>query len=560
MPAAPALAATINVANGGCTLIDAIKSANTDTATGLCPAGNGADTVVLPANSTQSLATVQDSSRGKTGLPVITSTITLQANGSTLTRAPGSPNFRILFVDRGGNLTLDRATVSGGSPTGNGFDGSCGGIFVGEYAPTSTLTLSNSTVTGNSAAGNGGGLCVRFNGNARVMNSTVSGNTARYGVGGGIVSFGGPAMVVDSTVSGNTAVDGGGIHSQGSVVDLVNGTVADNSATRRGGGAFATSGGQLNIVNSTISGNRVNDGPYSGFGGGIAADYGVVSVSNSTLTGNMSSYAGGGLDLYRSTTTLTNSVVSGNTAGTRGREVSYFLGTVTANQFNLFGHSGITSAQALHGFTPGTSDRTATSDGTTPTALSDILDTVLDNNGGPTKTHALVFGSPAIDAVVGSCVATDQRGIARPQDGNASGTAECDIGAYELVAMDTTPNAFVFMDQTNVPRNSVRTSNAVTITGIDTAAPISVLGGGYSIGCTGTFTTAPGTITSGQTVCVRHTSAPTFNAGRNTILTVGGVSDTFTSVTTKSLVQQLLGVVFQVIAGAVGAVLGLLGG
>ena len=63
----------------------------------------------------------------------------------------------------------------------------------------------------------------------------------------------------------------------------------------------------------------------------------------------------------------------------------------------------------------------------------------LTNNGGPTETRALLHGSPAIDAgnpaTPGSggnaCEATDQRGVARPQDGDADGVATCDIGAFE---------------------------------------------------------------------------------------------------------------------------------
>ncbi|MGQ0700411.1 MAG: FG-GAP-like repeat-containing protein [Panacagrimonas sp.] len=134
-----------------------------------------------------------------------------------------------------------------------------------------------------------------------------------------------------------------------------------------------------------------------------------------------------------------------------------------------------------------------------------------------------------------------------------------DIFTSTTRVADTTPNAFTFMDQTNVPRNSVRTSGAVTITGIEIATPISIVGGGYSIGCNGTFTTAAGTISNGQTVCVRHTSASTFNTGMNTVLTVGGISDTFTTVTAANGVVALLGVSFEVIAGAVGSLLGVLG-
>src|SRR5262249_2529243 len=99
------------------------------------------------------------------------------------------------------------------------------------------------------------------------------------------------------------------------------------------------------------------------------------------------------------------------------------------NNFNLFGHAALTTAQALAGFSPGATDITATSDGTTPTALSAILDPTLADNGGPTFTQTLVTGSPAIDAspADSDCPPTDQRGVPRPQ-----GPA-CDIGAVELV-------------------------------------------------------------------------------------------------------------------------------
>jgi subtilisin-like proprotein convertase family protein len=96
---------------------------------------------------------------------------------------------------------------------------------------------------------------------------------------------------------------------------------------------------------------------------------------------------------------------------------------------------------------------------------------------------------------------------------------------------DTTPDAFSFTDVTNVALSTLQTSNAVSITGIDTPAPVSVVGGEYSIGCGSAFTTNPGTITNGQTVCVRHVSAAANSATSNTTLTIGGVADTFTSTT-----------------------------
>lgn len=116
---------------------------------------------------------------------------------------------------------------------------------------------------------------------------------------------------------------------------------------------------------------------------------------------------------------------------------------VTSTNTNLFGHSDLTTAQALSGFILfGGSDVTATSDGTNPTALSSILNPTLANNGGLTQTNALVADSPAVDALTTGCPLTnftdrDQRGVPRPQDGNNDGASFCDIGAFERVRPGT---------------------------------------------------------------------------------------------------------------------------
>lgn len=164
-------------------------------------------------------------------------------------------------------------------------------------------------------------------------------------------------------------------------------------------------GGSLTLTNSTVSGNS------AGKGGGVfnARDgeysFGVLSLSHT--------------------------VVSGNTASLRGREVyiqshssnSEYSPVITDN-FNVFGRNGISGVQ---GFTPGPTDIVPN------LALIDILDHRLSDNGGPTLTHALVFGSPAVDAVPATfcATATDQRGITRPQDDDGNGVADCDIGAFE---------------------------------------------------------------------------------------------------------------------------------
>ncbi len=96
---------------------------------------------------------------------------------------------------------------------------------------------------------------------------------------------------------------------------------------------------------------------------------------------------------------------------------------------------------------------------------------------------------------------------------------------------DTVPDDFGFQDATNVRVSSAVTSNTITISGLEVPAHISVLQGRYSIGCTDTFTSDPGTISDGQTVCVRQTSADQASTARTTTLTIGGVAGTFTTTT-----------------------------
>lgn len=96
---------------------------------------------------------------------------------------------------------------------------------------------------------------------------------------------------------------------------------------------------------------------------------------------------------------------------------------------------------------------------------------------------------------------------------------------------DTTPDQFSFTDQSGVALSSTITSAAVTIAGIDAAAAITVAGGTYDINASGTFVSTAGTVNNGDTVRARHTSSGSYLTATNTVITIGGVSDTFTSIT-----------------------------
>ena len=152
----------------------------------------------------------------------------------------------------------------------------------------------------------------------------------------------------------------------------------------------------------------------------------------------------------------------------------------------------------------------------------DCMETYLDGTG------VLLTATPGAGAVFSGW------------SGACTGTGTCNVtmsAARSVTATfvaDTTPDAFTFTDVSNVALGSVQTSNAITVAGITAAAPISVTGGTYSIGCTASFTAVAGTINNGQTVCVQHTASASFSTATNTTLTIGGVADTFTSTTLAS--------------------------
>jgi hypothetical protein len=215
-----------------------------------------------------------------------------------------------------------------------------------------------------------------------------------------------------------------------------------NTANFSGGGVY-NSAGVLTITNSTISGNTANVGgglrntAYCYFGCSSA----TLTIENSTISGNHANQGGGVSNVlvcYASscppaTLTLNRSLIAGNQASTGAPEIENVGSSiVNTNNFNLFGTNG---DAGVTGFTPGPTDLVPS------VSLGQILGP-LANNGGPTQTHALVAGSPAIDAGdPGGCrnnlktlLLTDQRGFARHVDGNNDGAVRCDIGAFEFGA------------------------------------------------------------------------------------------------------------------------------
>jgi hypothetical protein len=101
---------------------------------------------------------------------------------------------------------------------------------------------------------------------------------------------------------------------------------------------------------------------------------------------------------------------------------------------------------------------------------------------------------------------------------------------FEQEEADVIPDAFAFSDQTGVGILSTCTSNAVVVAGINGPAAISITGGEYSVNG-GAWTSAPGTVVNGDSVRVRHTAAAAYETQTDTVLDIGGVTDTFSSTT-----------------------------
>ena len=287
----------------------------------------------------------------------------------------------------------------------------------------STVSINNLSFTGGNSASFGGGIRATGSSTINLSNSVVSANSAYYG--GGISADTASAVsLINSTVSGNSAAKyGGGILVLDSSLNLSDSTVSGNSAFYYGGGVYALQT-SLSLSNSTISGNLAD------YGGGIFVFNSSTNLVNSTVSLNLADYSGGGILAKNNSVSLGNSIVAGNTAPDAA-EIENFNNTTsfTADKANLFGDSSNTNEQAFSHFAPGVGDISSTYDGGNPTALSSIVSLLYDN-GGSTKTHALVMDSPAINR--GDPQLCKDKMILRDQRGERR-DAWCDIGAYELM-------------------------------------------------------------------------------------------------------------------------------
>ena len=333
-------------------------------------------------------------------------------------------------------LNIDSSVISGNSMTGSNSEGA--GIF----SKDSDLNLSTSVVSVNFTTGTqseGAGLYIS-GGTASIDNVTLSLNTTSGldSVGGGIAIVDNAIVeIVDSTLNLNSTsgigASGGGIHNLSGDLLIRDSTISNSSVSGLnavGGGIFSdtnlTGTERTTILNSTVSGNSSEEA-----GGGLFNANGLTSIQHSTVTNNSVPIFGygAGVASFGDTATLTqvySSIIAGNSLTDVDR-----VGGVFNESFLSQGYNVIGTGLSLGAFNaPGDQ-----------TNVTNPMIGPLADNGGPTQTHALLVGSPAVNtgdpafspASTAPLLTHDQRGT---NFGRASG--RIDVGAFESLFADFT--------------------------------------------------------------------------------------------------------------------------
>lgn len=388
--------------------------------------------------------------------------VVIQGPGADLLAIDAGQSSRVLLVDDGEEEVDSEVWISGLTIRGGQHGEGGGGIHSSER-----LTLRDSTITGNTAR-YGGGIYNNPTGKLVLERSLVSGNHAvkpaaeEEAHGGAVYNWGGSIAIHNSTISGNDAGNDGGalMNANNGEVLITESTISGNSADRNGGGV--TNGdGTLRIVRSTISGNHASRG------GGVfvgTPNSRVTMIRNSTISGNVAPLGGGGVEnssgkVFFEFCTITENVSNDN-AGSGVRSAPSFVDSPTSFYNSLIAANFDPNAppQALvldihvgdeenslisRGYNiVGNSSFATTWQGMGDQLIGndDPLLGPLADNGGPTRTHALLSGSPALDqgdadAIPGANGVPhfDQRGkpFGRIRDGDPPASILMDVGAFE---------------------------------------------------------------------------------------------------------------------------------
>lgn len=411
---------TCRTAANTCTLRAAIMQASRSSGIGatiMIPAGTYKLTIPIASSDDNEAGGDLNIAAPITGAPVVT----IIGAGPALTIIDATQIARAIHVHSKRIASISQLSIINGYSVAAASPLSFGGAIFNE----GTLDLVNVELRQNQSGSAGGGI---FNvGTITLTDSKVIDNSAQ-GVGGGVFNTqGGKATLINSTISGNKGVAGGGIANYGSTLIKAT-TISANVANDVGGGIFSAKlpdglGGDVQAVNTTISGNTTKS--VNGFGGGglFVGDKGVANIYNVTIAFNHADGAfpnlGGGVQNFPTgTLNIRNTLIAGNDAN-KGTVQNDCVGTIGSYGRNLVSTAaGCTIVAASAG---------------NWTTLTGTIGP-LQGNGGPTATHALIPASNAIDGgdPVQGCVdggsatiTTDQRGLPR-----VSG-ARCDIGAFE---------------------------------------------------------------------------------------------------------------------------------
>jgi hypothetical protein len=396
--ALPVHAATITVTNTNDSGPGSLRQALAD--------ANDGDTIDFAVTGTIGLSS---------GELAVDKSITISGPGPNLlaVSASGLQSGSVFHVTADHTVTIEGLTIS---------DAVNGGGIYNDHA---TLTINDCVVTHNQTVW-GGGIYNdgRFtSASLTILNSTIDRNCACLsggGVGGGIYndsSEGSASLtIVNTVVSNNFAIDseppgfgtGGGV-AGGGTLTITGSTITRNFAGNEGGGVA----GVGTITDSTISGNTAGGPPnpnnLEGLGGGIITS-GTLMISNSTISGNtawgneVKGPGLGGAMFISGTLTVNHSTLSGNWATTGGGIYVDTAGTVEiidtilnrgASGENILNNSGTIIS---HGYNISSDNGSGYLTGPGDQINTDPLLGPLQDNGGPTFTHELLPGSPAINA------------------------------------------------------------------------------------------------------------------------------------------------------------------
>jgi hypothetical protein len=345
-------------------LINAIHAANSASTQEAARSVAAPVVVNLATNGNYTLTAPDNSFGGGNGLPVITGTVTLNGNGSTIARssADGIPDFRLLAIS--GTLTLDSVIVSNGHLTGTTYPNWVGGAIFN----SGVLSITNSTVQSSTNRW-GGGIGNGYGGVLYLHNSTVQNNRSSDINGGGLINLG-QATIDQSVISNNVAESfGGGIANQeGGTLTVTNSTITGNRVEVDDGGGIYNRNSTTTVMSSTISLNSTPNIEF-GSGAGIAnsgsrGGSATMSIQHSQVISNTAGLTSGGIGsgvTLSGTAHLTvsysdivgNQVIGdpadGNTGFGGGIANTVVLSTTSGTSIITITHSSIHNNSAVNG-------------------------------------------------------------------------------------------------------------------------------------------------------------------------------------------------------------------